>query len=185
MSFERHLRHRNKQDESMFTGWHAKEVFAVPIVRLLDLYELVTDCWYDLFEMLPVFTIANQMVYTYFASATSATTCVRSPGFDAILVAEYALQDFMIVVGFAQWGTRHHNFNYNLIWRPVAEIIKFTCTFMRQLTQRVEDLRRHWNKVALIAIDPRVAHFLLALRCIEEVNWDATFRDVKTSGLGR
>lgn len=35
-----------------------------------------------------------------------------------------------------------------------------------------------------MANESRAARCLLALRRIEEVHWDATFRDIQTSGFG-
>lgn len=36
-----------------------------------------------------------------------------------------------------------------------------------------------------MANEPREAHCLLALRRIEEIDWDATLRGIQTSGFGR
>lgn len=35
LAFERRLRHRREQVESVFVGWHNVEIFAVPIARRL------------------------------------------------------------------------------------------------------------------------------------------------------
>lgn len=42
-SFARQLCPRNKQEESVFTGWHNKEILAVTIARRPELHELVTE----------------------------------------------------------------------------------------------------------------------------------------------
>lgn len=42
----------------------------VPIVRRPDLYRLVTEWWYEVVDMPPVYPTAIPIIYTYFASAT-------------------------------------------------------------------------------------------------------------------
>lgn len=41
--FEHRLRHRNRQKESMFTGWYNKETFAVSLARRPDMYQFVQE----------------------------------------------------------------------------------------------------------------------------------------------
>lgn len=61
---------------------------------------------------------------------------------------------------------------------------KLTRPCIGPLSQRVNDLWCHWEKVVLVDNEPRAAHCLLALRHIEEMDWNANFRGIQTSGFG-
>lgn len=152
------------------------------------MYQLVTDWWYDFVKMPPVYQKINQMIYMYFPSATLVATGVWSRTFDAIWFAEHpvqAVQDLPTVLVVSQWGTRHHNFHDNRIWRPETEMSMLTRPWIGPLSQRVENLWNHWNKVAMVAREPRADHHLRALHRIEEIDWDNTFTDAEKTGFGR
>lgn len=74
-----------------------------PLVRSLDLYQLVPDCWYDFVEMSPVYPKANPMIYMYFVSSTLMDTGVRSRTLDAIEVSKYARKALPKVISVVQW----------------------------------------------------------------------------------
>lgn len=65
ISFERRLRHLNKWEESVFTRWQNKQIFAVTIERRPGLYKLVPDWWYDFSEMPLVSNGETNAVYVF------------------------------------------------------------------------------------------------------------------------
>lgn len=56
---------------------------------------------------------------------------------------------------------------------------------METFSQHVDDFWSNWNKVALVTGEQRTADCLLSLRRIEEVDSDATFCGIQTSGFVR
>lgn len=135
--------------------------------------------------MTPVYPTANLMVFVYFAPPMLVATGVRSRTFDAITDVHYSHQALPTVLCVAHWVTCHLDFHDNRIGCPVTEMSKLTHPCIGPLSQRVYNLLIHWNKVAIVCREPRAAHCLPSLRRIEEIDLDAIFRDVETSGFGR
>lgn len=80
------------------------------------------------------------------------------------------------MLGAAQWGTHHRDQSDNLIGHPASEMRNVTRLCIGPWSKRFNDLLFHLEKVELVANEPLVAHYLLALRRIEEVDRDTNFR---------
>lgn len=166
-SFERRMCHRNKREESAFTDWHNKEIFAVHIARRPDLYQLAQEWLYVLVQMPPLYRTVNPMLYMYLASSTLKAKGVHSRTFDAIWVAEYARYALPKVLCVTQWVTSHRDYSDNRIGRPESEMNKFTRPCIWALSKRVNDFWCHWQMVQLVANEPQgpiVSSILVVLR---------------------
>lgn len=77
-------------------------------------------------------------------------------------------------------GNSHRDFHDNRIGSPANEMSKLTRICFCPLSQCVDELWRHWIKVALISNDPRAGHCLLSLSLIERLT--GTLLSVKLRG---